>query len=57
MKERHEIRPCARDGHIAVYYKELNKMIIFGGDRYRYSLGDLFMFDLGKVGIESIKVI
>ena len=29
-------------------------MIIFGGDRYRYSLGDLFMLDLGKVGIESI---
>ena len=44
-----ETRPCARDGHIAVYVENLHKMLIFGGDRYRHSLSGLFMLDLNKI--------
>ena len=44
-----DTRPCARDGHSALYLENKDLMMIFGGDRYRHSLSDVFFLDLNKV--------
>lgn len=38
------IIPCPRDGHSSLIHN--NKLIIFGGDRNKLSLNDLYYFNL-----------
>lgn len=44
-------KPCARDGHAGLVYKE--SMLIIGGDRHMISFNDAYLFMLDK-GFESL---
>jgi hypothetical protein len=43
--------PCARDGHTAHVTRigRRDKMVVFGGDRFKVSFYDIFLMDLKKM--------